>query len=93
MDDDVLKRVRKDWDERARENALYHIVNSSKDWEDRDFYRSGEINAANDIMPKMHRICGESRSLLDLTALDIGCGVNDQDACPHFRPRHRRRRQ
>ena len=93
MDDDVLKRMRKDWDKRARENALYHIVNSSKDWEDRDFYRSGEINAANDIMPKMHRVCGESRSLLDLTALDIGYGVSDQDACPHFRPRHRRRRQ
>jgi len=75
MDDDVLKRVRKDWDERARENALYHIVNSSKDWKNRDFYRSGEISVANDIMPKMHRICGESRSLLDLTTLEIGCGV------------------
>ena len=75
IDNDVLTRMRKDWDKRARENALHYIVNSSKEWKDRDFYRSGEINVANDIMPEMHRVCGGSRSPLDLTALEIGCGV------------------
>ena len=60
--------MRKDWDKRARENAPHYIVNSSKEWKDRDFYRSGEINVANDIMPEMHRVCGGSRSPLDLTA-------------------------
>ena len=75
IDNDVLKRMRKDWDKRARENAEYYIANSSKEWKDRDFYLSGEINVANDIMPEMHRICGGSRSPLDLMALEIGCGV------------------
>ncbi len=75
IDNDVLTRMRKDWDKRARENAPHYIVNSSKEWKDRDFYRSGEINVANDIMPEMHRVCGGSRSPLDLTALEIGCGV------------------
>ena len=75
IDNDVLTRMRKDWDKRARENAPHYIVNSSKEWKDRDFYRSGEINVANDIMPEMHRVCGGSRAPLDLTALEIGCGV------------------
>ena len=67
--------MQEDWDTRARENAHYFIVNSSKEWNEREFYRSGEINVANDVMPDMSRICGGSRSPLELTALEIGCGV------------------
>ena len=67
--------MRKDWDKRARQNAEYYIVNSSKEWKDRDFYRTGEINVATDVMPDMYRICGGKQSPLDLTALEIGCGV------------------
>jgi ubiquinone/menaquinone biosynthesis C-methylase UbiE len=72
MDDRVLRKMREDWDERARENAQYYIATSTKEWDDREFYRSGEINVANVVMPEMHRICGGNRSL---TALEIGCGV------------------
>ena len=75
IDDEILKRMQKDWDQRARENAQHYIATKAKDWNDREFYRSGEIDATNDVLSDMSRICGGSRSPLDLTALEIGCGV------------------
>src|SRR6266853_5077175 len=71
----VSDKMREDWDERARENAEYYVANSTRDWDQREFFRSGEINVANEIMPDMHRICGGARSPLDLSVLEIGCGV------------------
>jgi len=75
IDNDVLRRMRNDWDQRARENAEHYIANSTKEWKDREFYRTGEINVATDVMPDMYRICAGKQSPLDLTALEIGCGV------------------
>lgn len=71
----VLGKMRDDWDERARHNAEYYVANAAGQWELREFFRSGEINVANDIMPYMPRICGGDRSPLDLSILEIGCGV------------------
>ena len=67
--------MRKDWDQRARENARHYIATGQQQWDDREFFRSGEINVANEVMPEMLRICGGSRSPLDLCMLEIGCGV------------------
>jgi SAM-dependent methyltransferase len=75
LDKTILQRMRADWDERARDNARHYIATGAKEWEDREFFRSGEINVANEVMPEMHRICGGARSPLDLSALEIGCGV------------------
>jgi len=75
MDTKVLTRMRSDWNDRARENAQHYVQNASKDWDQREFFRSGEINVANDVLPDMHSICGGGRSPLDLSALEIGCGV------------------
>ena len=75
IDNDVLRRMRNDWDQRARENAEHYIATSTKEWKDREFYRTGEINVATDVMPDMYRICAGKQSPLDLTALEIGCGV------------------
>ena len=71
----VLARMRSDWDELARENARHYIATGQDQWGDREFFRSGEINVANEVMPEMLRICGGSRSPLELSALEIGCGV------------------
>jgi ubiquinone/menaquinone biosynthesis C-methylase UbiE len=74
MDEQLLRQMRDDWDQRARSNARHYIQTAQDQWEDRDFFRSGEINVANEVMPEMHRICGGDRSPLDLRALEIGCG-------------------
>ncbi|MGH9622731.1 MAG: class I SAM-dependent methyltransferase [Bryobacteraceae bacterium] len=72
---DALARMRSDWDTRAKENACYYVANSSTNWEGREFFRSGEINVANEIMPDVPHICGGQRSPLDLSVLELGCGV------------------
>lgn len=73
--DSTLRAMREDWDQRARENAEYYIHTGTEHWSEREFFRSGEINVANEIMSDMQRICGGTRSPLDLDALEIGCGV------------------
>jgi ubiquinone/menaquinone biosynthesis C-methylase UbiE len=75
MEDTLLDRMRQDWNKRACENACHYVQTGQEQWEDRDFFRSGEINIANEVMPDMVRICGGSRSPLDLKVLEIGCGV------------------
>ncbi len=67
--------MREEWNARARENARHYVQSASSDWDTREFFRAGEINTANEVMPDMVRICGGTRSPLDLHALEIGCGV------------------
>src|SRR5215467_5066385 len=75
MDTHILEKMRSDWDDRAKENAEYYVQNAQKKWDQRDFFRSGEINVANEVMTDMVAICGGQRSPLDLRMLEIGCGV------------------
>jgi ubiquinone/menaquinone biosynthesis C-methylase UbiE len=75
MDSRILERMRSDWNDRAKENAQYYVQNATKEWDAREFFRSGEISVANEIMSDMRCICGGQRSPLDLRALEIGCGV------------------
>ncbi len=75
MDERILKKMRLDWDNRAKENAQHYVQNEKSEWDRRDFFRSGEINVANEVMTDMVAICGGQRSPLDLRMLEIGCGV------------------
>jgi len=75
MDTKILKQMRSDWDGRAKENAQYYVQNATTEWDRREFFRSGEINVANEVMTDMVSICGGERSPLDLRMLEIGCGV------------------
>jgi ubiquinone/menaquinone biosynthesis C-methylase UbiE len=75
MDSKILTKMRSDWEGRAKENAQYYVQNEKKKWEQRDFFRSGEINVANEVMTDMVAICGGQRSPRDLRMLEIGCGV------------------
>lgn len=72
---DVTEKMRADWNDRARQNAAYYVQNAQVDWNAREFFRSGEINVANEILPDMPRICGGDKSPLDLKVVEIGCGV------------------
>jgi hypothetical protein len=75
MGDPLLQKMRAEWDERAVSNAEYFIATGNDDWSQRDFFRSGEINVANELLPDMPGICGGSRSPLDMSIVEIGCGV------------------
>jgi SAM-dependent methyltransferase len=71
----AVEAMREDWNRRAHENASHYVQSARNDWEDRDFFRSGEINVAKLVMTDMPRICGPAKSPLDLSMVEIGCGV------------------
>jgi ubiquinone/menaquinone biosynthesis C-methylase UbiE len=64
----IADQMRREWDERARENAEYYVANSTKAWDPREFFRTGEVCVAREILPDVLRIC-------NLRVLEIGCGV------------------
>ena len=67
--------MREEWNLRAKDNAQYYVANATENWDQREFFRSGEINVANEVMPDMQKICGGTHSPRDLSMVEIGCGV------------------
>lgn len=69
-----LDKMRRDWDERARENARYWVNTARTDWTDEDFYASGEQQVAEDILTDMGNIC-QGRDPRQMQVIEIGCGA------------------
>ena len=55
--EEYLRKIREDWDERARRNARHYIADGRTDWAEEDFYASGEQTVADDILTDMINIC------------------------------------
>ncbi len=72
--DHTQRKMRGDWDRRARENAFYYIASSKTDWDPDEFYASGEASVAEIITPDLEQIC-RGRSAKSLRILEIGCGA------------------
>lgn len=69
-----LEKMRRDWDERARENARYYVATGKTDWTDEEFYASGEKNIAEQILNDMGNIC-QGKDPKTMRVLEIGCGA------------------
>ncbi|HUA85462.1 MAG TPA: methyltransferase domain-containing protein [Bryobacteraceae bacterium] len=69
-----LEKMRRDWDERARENARYYVNTARQDWTDEDFFASGEQLIAEDILTDMGNIC-QGKDPRQMRVLEIGCGA------------------
>ena len=69
-----LKRMRRDWDRRARENARHYVLTGQESWTDEEFYRAGEITMQEDILNDVENIC-QGRDPKDMAVLEIGCGA------------------
>jgi ubiquinone/menaquinone biosynthesis C-methylase UbiE len=68
--DQWKERMRADWDERARQDAMHYIMTDRADWTLEEFLRSGERDVTRFIDPFLkERHVGRER------ALDVGCGV------------------
>lgn len=74
MDSELLERMRRDWDERARENARYWVATGQADWSDQEFYASGETHVGEEILTDMINVCG-GRDPAAMRVLEIGCGA------------------
>jgi SAM-dependent methyltransferase len=69
-----LEKMRKDWDERARENARYYVNTATENWSDDQFFASGERTVAEEILTDMGNIC-QGKSPGEMRVLEIGCGA------------------
>src|ERR1700694_4197809 len=63
-----------DWDERARENARFYIVDSQQNWTEDEFYRLGQQTVTQEILTDMPNIC-QGKQPQQMKVLEIGCGA------------------
>lgn len=69
-----LKKMREDWDFRARENARYYVNTANANWTDEEFFASGETTVAEEILTDMENIC-QGKAPSQMRVLEIGCGA------------------
>ena len=69
----VVEKMRREWDERAKENARYYVATAKESWSDEEYFDSGRENVAREILTDMGNVC-QGRDPKDLTVLEIGCG-------------------
>ncbi len=66
--------MRREWDERAKDNARYYVATSSEQWSDEDFFRSGLTSVDDLIRRDLSKICRRIPAR-EMRILEIGCGV------------------
>jgi SAM-dependent methyltransferase len=69
-----VRRMRADWDRRARENARFYVATGQDDWSDEEFFRSGESTVQLHVLSDFENIC-QGRDPKQMRVLEIGCGA------------------
>jgi SAM-dependent methyltransferase len=69
-----LENMRRDWDQRALENARHYVATDKTDWSDDEFFRSGEESAAGDILNDTDNVF-QGKDPKRMRVLEIGCGA------------------
>jgi SAM-dependent methyltransferase len=69
-----LERMRRDWDQRARENARYYVATGQERWSDEEFYKSGQSTVEEEILNDLVNVC-QGMDPKDMRVLEIGCGA------------------
>jgi cyclopropane fatty-acyl-phospholipid synthase-like methyltransferase len=72
--EDQLRKMRDDWDLRARDNARHYVNTAETDWTDEQFFASGERTVAEEILTDMQNIC-QGKTPGEMRVLEIGCGA------------------
>src|SRR5882724_2691831 len=70
----LLDKMRQEWDGRARENAHHYIANCKDSWSEEEFYLSGEQTLREEILTDMGNIC-QGADPTQMRVLEIGCGA------------------
>lgn len=73
-DPHLLNKMRREWDERARENARFYVNTAKKDWTDDEFFASGRRTVSEEILTDMGNIC-QGKDPAAMKVLEIGCGA------------------
>jgi len=69
----VVEKMRREWDERARENARHFVATARTDWTDHDYFESGRENVRREILTDMGNVC-QGKDPKQMKVLEIGCG-------------------
>jgi SAM-dependent methyltransferase len=69
-----LRKMRRDWERRARENSRHYVLTGQSQWSDEEFYQSGEVAMQEDILNDLANIC-QGRDAKQMRVLEIGCGA------------------
>ncbi len=70
----LLRKMRQDWDERARRNAEHYVQTEKREWTDEEFFASGRQEVEEDVLADMAEIC-QGRDPKQMRILEIGCGA------------------
>ncbi len=70
----LARKMRSDWDRRAREDALHYVNTGQERWDEDAFFATGEANVQDQILSEMTEIC-QGREPAGMRVLEIGCGV------------------
>ncbi len=70
----LSRKMRKDWDRRAREDAMHFVNTAQKGWDEEEFFATGEQSVREQILNDMANVC-QGRDPAQMRVLEIGCGV------------------
>ena len=70
----LSRKMRKDWDRRARVNALHYVNTGRTEWDETEFFATGEANVRDQILSELESIC-QGQDPATMRVLEIGCGV------------------
>jgi SAM-dependent methyltransferase len=73
-DSPIQRQMRREWDERAKKNARYHVATLQENWTDEEFFKSGSVWLEDYVLPDFNRLYGD-RSRKEMRVLEIGCGA------------------
>lgn len=71
---DLTRKMRRDWDRRARTDAMHFVNTARSGWDEKDFFATGEENVRDHILNDMDAVC-QGRDPTRMRVLEIGCGV------------------
>ncbi|MBI3680281.1 MAG: class I SAM-dependent methyltransferase [Acidobacteria bacterium] len=72
--EEQLKKMQRDWDQRALENARHWVNTEREEWTDDEFFRSGQRTVEEEILTDMINIC-QGKDPKRMKVLEIGCGA------------------
>jgi len=72
--EELLGKMRADWDRRAQKNARYYVATGRETWTDDEFFASGEKAVAEDILTDPTNIF-QGKDPATMRVLEIGCGA------------------
>src|SRR5438105_303982 len=73
VDSSLVEKMRREWDERALENARYYVATAQSDWTDDEYFESGRQNVYHEILTDMGNVC-HGLDPKQMSVLEIGCG-------------------